>query len=80
MPDAPEPQVREEDDLADFLVYRPQPLRRRPYRILRGDRGFTVSGPGLERIPEGELEQALRAAGAKPGDEVTIGDRELTFE
>ena len=80
VPEAPEPQVREEEELADFLVYRPQPARRRPYRILRGDRGFTVSGPGLDRIPEEELEQALRAAGAKPGDEVTIGDRELTFE
>jgi hypothetical protein len=72
--------LREEDDLADFLVYRPQPERRRPYRILRGDDGFTVYGPGLDRIPEEELEQALRAAGAKPGDDVTIGDRELTFE
>jgi GTPase len=80
VPDAPEPTVREEDDLADFLVYRPQPARRRPYRILRGDRGFTVTGLGLDRIPVEELEQALRAAGAKPGDDVTVGDRELTFE
>jgi hypothetical protein len=80
VPDAPEPEVRDHDELADFLVYRPQPARRRPYRILRGDRGFTVAGPGLDRIPEEELEEALRAAGARPGDEVTIGDRELTFE
>jgi GTPase len=80
VPQAPEPPMREEDELADYLVYRPQPARRRPYRILRGERGFTISGPGLDRIPDEELEQALRAAGAKPGDEVTIGDRELTFE
>jgi GTP-binding protein len=80
VPAAPEPELREEADLADFLVYRPQAVRRRPYRILRGDRGFTVAGRELDRIPDEELEAALRAAGAKPGDDVTIGDRELTFE
>ncbi|HEX2506376.1 MAG TPA: GTPase ObgE [Gaiellaceae bacterium] len=80
VPEAPEPEAPAEEDLADFLVYRPRPARRRPYRILRGERGFTVSGPGLDGVPEEELEAALRAAGAKPGDEVTIGDRELTFE
>ena len=79
-PAAPEPRLAEEEELADFLVYRPEPVRRRPYRILRGEHGFTVAGRGLDRIPDEELEEALRAAGARPGDEVTIGDRELTFE
>jgi GTPase len=61
--------------LADFLVYRPRP-RRRPFRIFRTDRGFKVVGtpPGDE-----ELEAALRAAGAKTGDEVVVGDEELEF-
>jgi GTP-binding protein len=61
--------------LADFLVYRPRP-RRRPFRIFRTDRGFKVVGtpPGAE-----ELEAALRAAGAKTGDEVVVGDVELEF-
>ncbi|HEY7196022.1 MAG TPA: GTPase ObgE [Gaiellaceae bacterium] len=81
VPAAPEPvPAVQEADLADFLVYRPRPARRRPYRILRGERGFQVSGPGLDEVPTEELERALRAAGAKPGDDVTIGDEELTFE
>jgi GTPase len=58
------------EGLADYLVYRPGPRRRR-YRILRTDTGFRVAGrpPGDE-----ELAEALRAAGAKEGDEVSIGD------
>ena len=62
---------------ADFLVYRPQPKRRAAYRILRTDRGFRVTG----EAPEGkELEEALRAAGAKRGAEVEIGDEVLEWE
>ncbi len=57
-------------DLADYLVYRPRP-RRAPFRILRTDRGFRVVG----RPPSPEaLAEALRAAGAKAGDEVVVGD------
>ncbi len=73
------PQQREgrpaEDELADFLVYRPKP-RRRPFRIFRTDRGFRVVGsaPGSD-----ELEAALREAGARPGDEVVVGEDELEF-
>jgi GTPase len=61
--------------LADFLVYRPRPATR-GFRILRTDRGFRVAGraPGDE-----ELEDALRAAGARPGDTVEIGGDELEF-
>jgi len=65
-----------ESAMADFLVYRPVP-RARPFKILRTDRGFRVTG----RAPEGEeLEEALRAAGAKTGDEVELGDEVLEFE
>jgi GTP-binding protein len=74
VPAAPEP-LKEDPGLVDYLVYRPQPSRR-PYRILRTDRGFRVVGapPATD-----ELEAALRAAGAKSGDEVVIGDEELEF-
>jgi GTP-binding protein len=64
-----------ESALADFLVYRPRPKRTRPYRIYRTDRGFRIAGTP----PEGEeLEEALRAAGARKGAEVEVGEE--TFE
>ena len=65
----PLPEAKPEG-LADFLVYRPRPRGRR-YRIFRTDTGFRVVG----RPPDDEeLEKALKAAGAKKGDEVAIGD------
>jgi GTPase len=74
----PEPEALPEaktEGLADYLVYRPQSPRRR-YRILRTDTGFRVAGrpPGDE-----ELAEALKAAGAKKGDEVAIGDELVEF-
>jgi GTPase len=67
----PEPEPMQASELVDFLVYRPRPSRA-PFRILRTDRGFRVTG----RPPsDEELEEALRAAGAKPGDEVEVGER-----
>jgi GTP-binding protein len=72
----PEELPSDTDGLADFLVYRPLP-RARSFKILRTDRGFRVTG----RIPEGEeLEEALRAAGAKTGDEVEVGEDVLEFQ
>src|ERR671935_151206 len=73
---APEPEEPpSEGELADFLVYRPTPGSR-PFRILRTDRGFRVTG----RVPRGqELEEALRAAGVREGDEVEVGDEVLEF-
>jgi GTPase len=63
-----EPLPADEDGLAEFLVYRPKPGRR-TYRILRTDRGYRVTGTP----PRGEeLEEALRAAGVKPGAEVEV--------
>ncbi len=67
----------EPDELAEFLEYRPEPPRRRPFRVLRTDRGFRVVG----EIPaEEELEAALRVAGVRPGAEVEIGDEVLVWE
>jgi GTPase len=71
-----EPVQVDPEGLAEFLVYRPQP-RARTYRILRTDRGFRVTGTPP---PAEELEAALRAAGARAGSEVEIGDETLVWE
>jgi GTP-binding protein len=76
VPAEPEP-AADEEELAEFLVYRPQPRTRRTYRILRTDRGFRVVGTPP---PEPELEAALRAAGAREGHEVEIGAETFLFE
>lgn len=60
----------DEDALAEFLVYRPKPPRR-PFRVLRTGSGFRVVGTPAG---EEELEAALKAAGAKQGDEILVGD------
>ena len=73
-PAAPSP-VAEQASLVDFLVYRPRPRRERTYRIFRTDRGFRVEGTPPA---EAELEEALRAAGARTGAEVEVGEE--TFE
>ena len=53
------------------------PHWKEPDEILRTDRGFRVTG----RVPEDEeLEEALRAAGAKTGDEVEVGEEVLEFQ
>jgi GTPase len=69
----PQPDERPDDDLADFLVYRPRP-KRPAWRLLRTESGFRVQGtpPSQE-----ELERALRAAGARAGATVEVGEEEL---
>jgi GTP-binding protein len=73
VPEPVEEEVEGEAELAEFLVYRPQ-AKARPWRLLRTDRGFRVVGtpPSDE-----ELERALKAAGAKRGATVEVGDDEL---
>jgi GTP-binding protein len=70
------PAPGEEAELVDYLVYRPQPARR-AFRIFRTESGFRVTGtpPGGE-----ELEAILRAAGAREGDEVEVGDETLEWQ
>jgi len=63
------PSATTEDGLVDFLVYRPRPGRRR-FRILRTDRGFRITGDAPTE--EEELTAALKAAGARRGDEVEV--------
>jgi GTP-binding protein len=68
-------ELPEGESVPEFLVYRPQP-RRPPFRILRTDRGYRVVG----RPPDDEqLEEALRAAGAREGDEVVVGDEMFEY-
>jgi GTPase len=58
----------DEEELVDFLVYRPRASRRRPYRIFRTDRGYRVAG-GLTAE---EAREALRAAGIRNADLVDV--------
>ncbi len=75
VPPASEPARDEEAAMSEFLVYRPRP-RRSPFRILRTDRGYRIVGtpPAVD-----ELSEALRAAGARAGDEVVIGEETLEY-
>jgi GTP-binding protein len=64
------------DEIVDFLVYRPQPARR-PFRVYRTESGFRITGTPPA---EDELETILRAAGARAGDEVEVGEELLEWE
>ena len=70
----PEPEIEETgDELADYLVYRPE-AKTRTWRLLRVEGGYRVIGtPPSEK----ELERALKAAGAKKGVTVEVGDEEF---
>ena len=68
--------VADEAELVDYLVYRPQPARRR-YRVFRTERGFRVTG--RPPAPD-ELERILKAAGAREGDEVEVGEETLEWQ
>jgi GTP-binding protein len=71
------PSPADAGEQADYLVYTPRPPARREYRIYRTDHGFRVTG----KVPgEAELEQALRAAGARRGSVVEVGGEELELE
>ena len=64
------------DEMVDFLVYQPRPARR-AFRVYRTERGFRVIGTPPA---EDELEAILRAAGARTGDEVEVGEELLEWE
>jgi hypothetical protein len=61
--------------MAEYLVYRPKP-KRPAFRIFRTDRGYRVAGAPPSTA---ELEEALRQAGARSGDEVEVGDETLEY-
>jgi GTPase len=76
-PAAPEPQEADEAELPEFLEYRPRPPARRAYRLYRTDRGFRIVG----EAPQGEqLEAVLKAAGARQGQEIEIGEDVLEWQ
>src|SRR5947208_4588536 len=66
-----------EDGLVDFPVYRPRPDGRR-FRVLRTDRGFRIAGTAP--ADEQELAAALKAAGARAGDEVEVDGEVLEVQ
>jgi GTPase len=66
-----------EDGLVDFLVYRPKPGGRR-FRVLRTDRGFRIAG--VAPTDEEELSAALKAAGARRGDEIEVDGEVLELQ
>jgi GTPase len=65
-----------EAELVDYLVYRPQPAKR-AFRIYRTEDGFRITGAPP---PAEELEAILKAAGAREGDEVEVGDEILEWQ
>jgi GTP-binding protein len=75
-PPQPAASVRD-DGLVDFLVYRPRPGGRR-FRVLRTDRGFRIAGTAPQ--DEDELAAALKAAGARKGDEVEVDGEVLELQ
>ncbi|HZC30445.1 MAG TPA: GTPase, partial [Gaiellaceae bacterium] len=68
--------VQETTELVDYLVYRPQPSKR-AFRVFRTENGFRVTGRAP--APE-ELEAILKAAGAREGDEVEVGEETLEWQ
>jgi GTPase len=72
-----EPAAVPEDGLVDFLVYRPKPGGRR-FRVLRTDHGYRIAG--VAPTDEEELSAALKAAGARKGDEVEVDGEVLELQ
>ena len=77
-PAAPEPVFDDAPELPDFLEYRPQPPARRTYRIYRTDRGFRIIGEAP--AGRGARGRRSRAAGARKGQEVEIGEETLEWQ
>ena len=76
-PQAPQEPAPVDEELPAFLDYRPKPPERRRFKVLRTGQGFRVVGTA----PEGEeLDEALRAAGVKPGSEVEVGDEVMIWK
>jgi GTPase len=66
----------DDEELVDYLVYRPQPARR-AFRIFRTEGGFRITGTPP---PPAELEAILKSAGAREGDEVEVGEETLEWQ
>ncbi len=71
----PPPVVRGEEEVPEFLVYRPEP-KARSWSLMRTEDGFRVVGTPPS---EEELERALREAGARRGVNVQLGEESFQF-
>ena len=67
--------MRGEEEVPEFLVYRPEP-KARPWSLMRTEDGFRVVGTPPS---EEELERALREAGARRGVNVQLGEESFQF-
>ena len=76
-PAAPRLETEAEAELPEFLDYRPKPAERREFRIYRTERGFRVIG---EASDPAELEAALKAAGARKGQDIEVGGETLEWQ
>jgi GTP-binding protein len=76
VPDEEIQPAADDAELVDYLVYRPRPARR-AFRVFRTDRGFRVTG---KPPASDELEAILKAAGAREGDEVEVGEETLEWQ
>jgi GTPase len=76
-PAAPRLEAEAEPELPEFLDYRPKPAERRAFRIYRTDRGFRVIGDTSDTEA---VEAALKAAGARKGQDVEIGEETLEWQ
>ena len=66
-----------DEELPEFLEYRPRPKRGPRFRILRTDRGYRVVGTPP---PRAELEEVLRRIGIKRGAEVEVEGEALEWQ
>jgi len=66
-----------DEELPEFLEYRPRPRRGPRFRILRTDRGYRVVGTPP---PPAELEEVLRRIGIKRGVEVEVEGEALEWQ
>ena len=62
IPEAALSGIDDDSELADFLVLPTETASAAAFRVLRGDRGYLVTGRDLEAVPDEEIEAALRAA------------------
>jgi GTP-binding protein len=71
----PAPVIRGEEEVPEFLVYRPEP-KARGWSLMRTEDGFRVVGTPPS---EEQLERALREAGARRGVAVQVGEESFQF-
>ena len=77
MPQVEEPAAAAADECSSTTSSTGRSRRGAAFRVFRTERGFRVTGTPP---PREELEAILRAAGAREGDEVEVGEEVLEWE